>query len=214
MFLALFPVVDPIGVLPSFLGLTSRSTVGQRVAIALQAALASTAVLTFFLFAGRFVLHHFGISLGALQVAGGIVVGITGVRMILDQHDSAETTEATDHPPPQVAFSPLTIPLLAGPGAIGVVIAVQARGHGRLHALGFVVGIIAIGAVILLSLALGARFGRFLRPNLLDALTRIMGLIVLAIAVELVLHGLSEHFREKHPKLRQTTNASGLVTPL
>jgi multiple antibiotic resistance protein len=102
MFGALFPVVAPIPMAPVFVSLTSHSTAAARMRIALKSALLVFGLLVIFLFAGEPLLHAFGISLEALQIAGGIVVGLTGLAMVQQPVLVAEVDSRGD-----VAFSPL-----------------------------------------------------------------------------------------------------------
>src|SRR4029079_12227654 len=117
MFGALFPVVAPIPMAPVFVGLTAHSPQSERMRIALKSSLIAFVLLVIFLFAGEPLLHAFGISLEALQIAGGIIVGLTGLAMAQQPVVVAEAEVGRD-----VGFSPLAVPLLAGPGAFGVLI--------------------------------------------------------------------------------------------
>ena len=119
---ALFPVVAPVPMAPVFVALTADVSPSQRTRVALRATLLTFVLLLIFLFAGEPLLHAFGISLEALQIAGGIVVALAGYRMTRDP-----VRVDADEPSGDIAFSPLTMPLLAGPGAFGVLMALDAR---------------------------------------------------------------------------------------
>jgi multiple antibiotic resistance protein len=184
---ALFAIVDPLGNVPIFHALTSRMTEEQRRGEARKAALATFALLVAFLFVGRFVLDFFGITLAALEIAGGLVVGYAGWEMVTK---GLVEPDEDDHPA-SVWMSPLTMPLLAGPGALGVTLGLATRHETAHHYVGTVIG---IGAVALSALVLMLHGGRPLRRlghGGMDGLVRIFGLIVLAIAVELIAHGVT-----------------------
>jgi multiple antibiotic resistance protein len=190
---ALFPVVDPIGNAPTFAALTTRFGPDARRREALNSALVMAAILLAFLAMGEPLLHFFGISLEALQVAGGLVIGACGFQMVMAIAPPEPTTEQEEADRERIAFSPMGIPLLAGPGAMGIVMGLQARESDFLAIPGFALGIIAISAVTYVCLRLSGQLTRFLGRAGIDAITRIMGLLVLAIGIELILHGIVEH---------------------
>lgn len=186
---ALFPIVNVLGAGPIFHGLTSRMTEEQRRVEARKAAIGTFALLVVFLFVGRFVLDFFGITLAALEIAGGLVVAYAGWEMIRKGLEEADdNADATS-----VWMTPMTMPLLAGPGALGVVLGLATRHETSGHYAGTVLGIAAIALVAWVVLTHGGRLLRLLGRGGIDALIRVMGLIVLAIAVELVAHGVTSH---------------------
>jgi multiple antibiotic resistance protein len=137
------------------------------------------------------VLHAFGISLPALQIAGGLVVGHAAYGMVvngprLSDHERDASATMAD-----VSLTPLAIPLLAGPGAIGVVIGLSARASGATATLGIVLGCVAMTLLVGIVLRLGEPIADRLGANGIGALTRIFGLLILAIAIELFVHGLA-----------------------
>jgi multiple antibiotic resistance protein len=187
MFGALFPVVSPISVIPVFLVLTANRPASERMRIALKSSLYVGAILIVFLFAGEPLLHHFGISLEALQIAGGIVVGLSGLQMVMAR------VQVSKDVPGDVSFSPLAMPLLAGPGALGVLMGLESRRTSDVPSPGFVVGIVLIVLAVYACLMLAGQLVRFIGNAGLDALGRIFGLLVMAIGVEMVVHGINEH---------------------
>jgi multiple antibiotic resistance protein len=188
MFGALFPVVNPIAVVPVFLVLTANQSVSERTKIALKSALYVFGILVVFLFAGEPLLHHFGISLEALQIAGGVVVGISGLQMIMSEIDVGDAETRRD-----IAFSPLAMPLLAGPGALGVEMGLEGRRTSDIPSPGFVLAIILVAVVVLVLFLLAGQIVRFVGQAGLDALRRIFGLLVMAIGVEMIVHGINQH---------------------
>jgi multiple antibiotic resistance protein len=193
MFGALFPVVAPIPMAPVFVGLTAHSPQSERMRIALKSSLIAFVLLVIFLFAGEPLLHAFGISLEALQIAGGIIVGLTGLAMAQQPVVVAEAEVGRD-----VAFSPLAVPLLAGPGAFGVLIALDARRTTNIALAGFLIAIALITVSVYLCFIFGAQIVRFVGPAPIDAIRRLFGLIVMAIGVEMVVYGINNHESFRH----------------
>jgi multiple antibiotic resistance protein len=188
--LSLFPVINPIGNLPAFFALTAGDSAAHRRTQALRTAIYVVLLLTLFAVAGKAILHALGISLPALQIAGGLVVGhaaygmvTTGPRLSPEEH--AEGQAASD-----VSFSPMAMPLLSGPGSIGTVIALASRSAGVAPIVGIVLGALAMGLVVAATLILGGPLLAHLGPTGIAALTRIFGFLILAIAVELLAHGI------------------------
>ncbi|MGA2375334.1 MAG: MarC family protein [Candidatus Sulfotelmatobacter sp.] len=126
-FLALFPIVDPFGGIPIFFSMTSSWTAQERRNTALKTGLWVFVILVTFLFFGRFVLHFFGISLPVLKIAGGLIVANTAWGMVtsharITPEESHEAQGKED-----ISLTPLAMPLMSGPGAIGVVMALAAN---------------------------------------------------------------------------------------
>ena len=152
-----------------------------------------TGILLFFAATGLFVLSFFQISLPALRIAGGLIVAHTAWTMVtassrLTPPESAEAVQKED-----VAFVPMAMPILAGPGAIGVVMSLIARPDPdySLH-IATPAAIVAIGLVVFVLLRVGAPFAKRLGPTAVGAIDRIFGFLILAIAVQLTLSGLAE----------------------
>jgi multiple antibiotic resistance protein len=191
-FAALFPVVDPVGNAPTFAVLTGGLPAQARRREARNSAVVMAVILLVFLALGEPLLRFFGISLEGLQIAAGIVIAVCGFQMVM----SIGLPDPSDVDPGEgesVAFAPMAIPLLAGPGAMGIVMGLEARESAFLVIPGFAIGIVALAALTYGCLRVGDRLGRLLGRAGLDAVVRIMGLLVLAIGVELIIHGIVEH---------------------
>jgi multiple antibiotic resistance protein len=194
MFGALFPMVSPIAALPVFLALTAHHPASERMKIAFKSALIVFAILIVFLFAGEPLLHHFGISLEGLQIAGGIIVGVSGLQMVMkDVHAREEGALDEATRTRDVSFSPLAIPLLAGPGALGVLMGLEARRSSELPRFGFILGIFLVALTVYVCFVLGGQVVRLIGEAGVDALNRVFGLLVMAIGVEMVVHGIATH---------------------
>ncbi|MFI8105859.1 MarC family protein [Streptomyces sp. NPDC086023] len=186
-FAALFPIVDPIGNVPTFLALTTHS---DRKAVARKAVAAAMLVLVVFLAVGHFILEYFGISLAAVEFVGGLILGYTGWQMLSQPLKPA----GGQQPSSAVYFTPLAFPLLAGPGALAVVLGFSNRVDSWLDFPGWLAGTALVLAVTYLVFVHADRVLTVVGPNGIDVLNRIMGLIVLFIAAELAFHGIADEF--------------------
>jgi MarC family membrane protein len=196
MFLGLFPVVSPFVSVPTFVALTADSERERRLREARQTALIVGALLAVFLVVGEPLLHHLGISLAAIEIAGGILVGYTGFVMVLEP---APPPPDPNEPHESIAFVPMTMPLLAGPGAIGMVMSIESTSSRFLSAIGDLVGVVAMALAIYVILVASEPLLRFLGRSGIDALNRLSGLFALAIGVELVILGILHHPHLHHP---------------
>jgi multiple antibiotic resistance protein len=200
-FLALFPIANPMGAVPIFYALTANSTPTSRREQARWTAINVTWVLALFLLAGHFILLFFGLTLGVLRIAGGLIVGHTGWEMVTvhERLTSPETAEATSKE--DITFTPLAVPLISGPGAIGGVIAAAEKATTFGNYLGCLLGIAVLGGLTYLCLVLGEPFIKVLGKTGVGALNRVLGFLILAIAVQLVTEGSFAVLQERMPGL-------------
>lgn len=191
-FLALFPIVDPFGGIPIFFSMTSAWTSQDRRRTALKTGVWVFVILVTFLFFGRFVLHFFGISLPVLKIAGGLIVANTAWGMVTSHAriTPAETEEA--HDKEDISLAPLAMPLMSGPGAIGIVMGLAANVESSAAYLGMVIGIAAIALSVTLFFLMGGPLVRRLGPSAVGAINKIFGFLILAIAVQLVWDGVAD----------------------
>ena len=191
-FLALFPIVDPFGGVPIFFTMTSSWMPKDRQFTALKTGIWVFVILVTFLFFGRFVLHFFGISLPVLKIAGGLIVANTAWGMVTSHAriTPEESHEAKDKE--DISLTPLAMPLMSGPGAIGVVMALAAHVDTAASYLGMVIGIAAVALTVFLFFYLGGPLVRRLGPSAVGAINKIFGFLILAIAVQLVWDGVAD----------------------
>ena len=187
---ALLPITNPLGALAAFAGLTGSFDPAQVRRQAVLVGVYVAAILGVFALLGSFVLEGFGISLPALQIAGGIVVAHSGFGMIAPRESFSDAEKEHAATKADISFSPMALPLVAGPGAIGVVIALGARDPGIESRLAVVAAALVLGVVIAVLLRYATPWVEKLGPTGIGALTRIMGFLILAIGVELVTHGV------------------------
>lgn len=189
-FLALFPIVDPFGGVPIFFSMTSDWTAQDRNRTALKTGVWVFIILVTFLFFGRFVLLFFGISLPVLKIAGGLIVANTAWGMVTStaRISAAESHEAESKE--DISLTPLAMPLMSGPGAIGVIMALAAHVDNWSAYIGMVIGIAAVALSVTLFFLMGGPLVRRLGPGAVGAINKIFGFLILAIAVQLVWNGM------------------------
>jgi multiple antibiotic resistance protein len=191
-FLALFPIVNPLGGVPMFFTLTSDYTPEERRRTALKVAVDVVAILVIFMLFGRFVLNFFGISLPVLKIAGGLIVANTAWGMVTGSSRITREESHEAQTKPDISLTPMAMPMLSGPGSIGVVMGLAAHADHFLSYLGMVIGIVALGLTVYLLLALGGPIVKRLGPGAMGAINRIFGFLILAIAVQLVWNGAAD----------------------
>jgi multiple antibiotic resistance protein len=192
-FLAILPVVNPFSKPPIFLSITEGWTLEERRSEAFKACLYAFIILLVSLVAGTFVLEFFSISLPALQIAGGLLIARTAFQMLNPQKEHHQTP-AEEHEAKQredISFVPLAMPLLSGPGSMAVMInlATEVKFWAE-----WLIYIAAAGAVCILSyfvLAESVRLIRVLGVNGMNALSKLMGFLLLALAIQFMLNGTS-----------------------
>lgn len=179
-FVTVLVIMDPLGNIPIFLSLTRDQTLGQQRRSALLTSLVAGGVILAFALFGQQVLDLLGISLESLQVAGGLLLLVIALELLRSGHTGPEDGS------PNIALVPLGTPLLAGPGAIAATMIYSRQADGVGGALSVVLALVAVLTVVYLSMRYAGLLGRLLRDNGIDLLSRVMGLLVAAIAVQLV----------------------------
>lgn len=196
-FTSLLFIVDPVAVIPTYLVITQGNSVEARRRTALRACIAAGLLMTVFGVAGNAIFHVFGITLPAFRIAGGLILWLVALDMLRGERTTQESTEeiVEGQEKEDVALTPLAMPMLAGPGAIStvMVLAGQARGVPGYIA---VYGSIWLTAIICwLTLRAGDRLVTLLGQTGIRVMTRIMGLLLAAVATQFVITGALEAMR-------------------
>jgi len=197
LFAALLSICDPIGVVPIFLSLTHDRPPGEAGRIAAAASGAMLLVLLLAMVAGDQLLGVFGIGIPSFRVAGGILLLLLSLSMLrAEATPMRETREEHRESVAKESISvvPLAIPLLAGPGAISTVIVTAHAADTLGHYLRMSLAILGVTVVSFLCLATAPRLARLLGQTGVNIVTRVMGLILAAISIELIAGGLREIF--------------------
>ncbi len=191
--IALFVITNPVGAIPIFLGLSDPSTIAEKKQIAVKAGIAILVIFTVVIFIGKGLLGFFGISVEAFRVAGGIIIFMLGISMLNSKQSPLKhTKEEHKHAAEKedIAIVPLSIPIIAGPGAISSLI-VASHAQNDLYGKLVLVGIAAIVALIIFTfLYLAGPIGKFLGVSGIKITTRVMGMILTALAVEMIVNSL------------------------
>jgi multiple antibiotic resistance protein len=190
---ALFAMVDPLGAIPAFLAMTPQNTAAERQRMALTATLVAGGVMAAFAGLGNVIFKVFGITLAALQIAGGLILLLAALDMLRAQRSPLkETAEEKQEGviKDDIAVTPLGIPMLSGPGAIttAMVLFHKAGTPGRM-----VVFFACLVVVMVLSygiLYVSAAGARRLSPTFMNIMERLMGILLAALGVQFILVGL------------------------
>jgi len=192
-FLAILPVVNPFSKPPIFLSITEGWTNQERRSEAFKASLYAFIILLVSLVAGTFVLEFFSISLPALQIAGGLLIARTAFQMLNPQKEHHQTP-AEEHDAKQredVSFVPMAMPLLSGPGSMAVMINLATEVKFWAEWFIFIAAAAAVCIISFFVLAESVLVARFLGVNGMNALSKLMGFLLLALAVQFILNGVS-----------------------
>jgi len=196
---SLFVIVDPLAAAPAFLAMTPNDTTEQRLRTARISCLTMAIVLLAFSVAGTVIFKIFGITMPAFQIAASIVLLIIALDMLRVQRSRVqqtheETTAGIEKP--DIAITPLAIPMLAGPGAISTTILLQNEARTVVYHVTLYGCIIAVALVSYFILRVAARSARWLNPIAMSIAVRVMGLLLAAVAVQFMLNGIKAFHAE------------------
>ncbi len=191
----LLALVDPFTSIPLFLALTSHLTSNGRIKAAIAAAITVTLTLLVFQYSGETVVQALGSSLPSFQIAGGIVIAIVGLQMLAmtPMPDVNVEDEVAGQSGTHVGIVPIGIPMLGGAGAIAKVIVESHESTGIEHQGVISLIIVALGVIVAIAYCAAAPIGRVLGTAGLMVINRLAGMIVLAIAVEMIIEGITTH---------------------
>ena len=196
--------MNPFSTLPLFMALTARAAKTSRNKIARAACLYAFALLVTFLFLGTAIIDFFGISVAGIRIAGGGIIAVIGFRMLFPDGPSVAGTAQESKRETEIAFTPLAMPSLAGPGSLSVVVtaASQIRSNNpdeyQLVYAGVVLGMIITSLAAYAALRSAGPIERVLGRSGIDAMTRIFGFLLVAIGIQFLLTGISDFFGLAH----------------
>ncbi len=190
-------IVDPIAVIPTYLVITQDETAAERRRTARRACIAMVLMLVAFAATGTALFSVLGITLPAFRTAGGLILWFVALDML---HGERRTQEGRDEvaegrAKEDVALTPLAIPMLAGPGAISTVIVVSGQAEGAGQTIAVYAAIVITGLASYVALRVGEPLLGRIGKTGIRVVTRIMGLILAALAVQFVLSGVKEAFQ-------------------
>jgi len=189
----LFVVIDPVGLVPVFIAITQKEPQVSRQKIALLGVGISTIILFAFMIGGQTLLSALDISLPAFKIAGGLLLLIVGLRMVLNEDEHSVSTDPESSI--DLAVFPLATPLIAGPG--GIMTVVLLTDHTKFGAIDQAITSLALITVLLFTYV-ALLFANLIQKGLgrtgVNVVTRILGLLVAALATEIILGGIQDYF--------------------
>jgi len=203
IFAALLPIVNPLGMAPIFAEMTLGYSESVRRTVAMRVAINGVALLIASLFIGGYILQFFGITLEAVQIGGGLLVTVSGWKILNKTNDLRDKQIDSAPDTGQIlsqAFYPLTMPLTVGPGSIAVALTLGSNLHTETHlqlifsALTAAIGILLIGVTIFLCYWFSEGLQRVLGPTGTSILIRLSAFILVCIGVQIVFNGLADFY--------------------
>ena len=191
-FTSLFTMMNPLGIIPVYISLTSELPPKEAKKVAYKAVFTGFVILVLFAVAGKFIFDLFAITIHSLRIVGGIIFFIAGYDMLQARLNRIKSSKEDNFEDTKdVAISPLGIPLISGPGAITVSIVLFNDAVDVSQKVALLVVIVVLMLIMLASLLGGRQVMKFIGENGNKVLMRIMGLIVMVIAVEFLFSGLT-----------------------
>lgn len=198
-FVTFFVVIDPPGCAPIFAGLTAGATAAHRRAMAVRAVIVSAIILLVFALVGEPLLDGLGIELASFRIAGGIMLFLIALEMVFEKRtqrreDRAAKVQATSEVE-DVSIFPMAMPMIAGPGSIATVMLLMARNNGFERSVVVFGALLANLALMLVALLAAGPLMRVVGAKIEAVVTRILGVLLAALAVQFVIDGVMEQLR-------------------
>lgn len=190
-FVTLLVIIDPFGLMPLFAALTQGMSARERRSIALRACAVAAGLLILFAAFGETVLGFVGISMAAFRVAGGALLFLTALDMLFERR-TKRRQDQTEEDRPDPSVFPLAIPLIAGPGSIASIILLSGERPGAEGLITVVAVMLVVLCVVLAMFLLSGLLERMLGKTGINVVTRLLGMLLAALAVQFILDGLRE----------------------
>ncbi|MEN9322408.1 MAG: hypothetical protein RL699_188 [Bacteroidota bacterium] len=191
LFFALFSVLNPIGTIPIFVGLTQDYTQKERTRVSFKTSINVCVILLISFFVGQYVLSFFGITITALRIAGGIIIASSGFSLLNGQFNKNKginkKVEEEIQNRNDIALTPLAMPMLAGPGSISLLIAYYQEHHAPDEMIISSIAIIVVAASIYFVLRSAHYLANFLGSSGIVAISRIIGFLTIAIGIQYII---------------------------
>lgn len=188
--IGLVPLINPLAAAPTFLAITEGDTPARRNQQLLMACIYMVTILVSFLIGGSFIMSFFGLSMPGLRIAGGLLVASIGSSMLFSTPSHPEEEHAEARAKRDIAFSPLAMPMLAGPGAIAVTLGFTSLASDATDYIAIIIGILTVALMIYVTLRLSGKIVRVIGQTGMNALTKIMGFLLLCIGIQFVVNGV------------------------
>lgn len=191
LFVALFSVLNPIGTVPIFVGLTQNDTKTERSRISLWTSINVFIILIISFFIGQYVLSFFGITINALRITGGIIITSSGFSLLNGKFNKNKginkKVEQEIKVRNDIALTPLAMPMLAGPGSISLLITFYQEHHSAKDIIASCLAILAVSLIIYLMLKSAHYLSKILGTSGIVAISRIIGFLTIAIGVQYII---------------------------
>jgi multiple antibiotic resistance protein len=190
-------IVNPIAVIPTYLVITQKETSGQRAATARRACISAACILIAFAAGGSHIFRIFGITMDSFRIAGGFILWVVAMGMLHGQRSTQESASdiAEGSAKEDVALTPLAMPMLAGPGAISTIMVLASQASSMPQYIAVYASIVITMAIAWIVLRVGERLVMRIGETGIRVMTRIMGLLLAAIAVQFVIEGAHDTLR-------------------
>jgi len=217
-FLVLFVVIDPIGLAPMFAALTQGENEAWRRRMAIRGTALAAIVLLVFALLGSSLLASLNIGLPAFRIAGGVLLLLLAIDMVFARHSGVRSPTLREQAEAEhkrdISVFPLAIPLIAGPGAITTVLLTAGGRHESLMATGALLGMLALVlGLTLISLLLSSRIMRLLGETGANVVSRVLGIVLAALAVQFMLDGLQTSWTPTHVQNPASTSLAPMPGP-
>ena len=191
--IALLPLINPLASAPSFLAITEGDSHERRQEQLRHACIYRVVILVGFLVGGTFIMGFFGISIPGLRIAGGLLVAGIGSTMLMAmpvEHSEDDPARRAARAKRDVSFSPLAMPMLSGPGAIAVTVGFTSLATQWLDYVAIILGIITVALITYVTLSLSEHVVKVIGTNGMNALSKVMGFLILCIGIQFVVNGV------------------------
>jgi multiple antibiotic resistance protein len=198
IFTSILFIVDPFAVIPTFLAMTARDTTAQRRILARRGAWTCAITLIAFALGGSLIFKIFGLTIGAFKIAGGVLIGLNALDMVQARRSQQRETpveKAEGIQKDDIGILPLGVPMLAGPGAISTVMVLALGAKSVAATVAVYVSIVLTALITFFVLSAATLVERRLGQTGMRILTRLMGLVLCAIAVQFIIDGIKLSFR-------------------
>jgi multiple antibiotic resistance protein len=192
---SLFVIIDPIAVIPAFIAMTPTDSAKSKLRMARIACFVGAGVLTLFAGAGKWIFKFMGITLPAFQLAGSILLLRIALDMLYGRRSEARESDeevAAGTEKDDIAITPLGVPMLVGPGAISTALILLSQAHGVEQVIALFVSIAVVCFVSYWVLWLAVRGAHYMSPLALKLTTRLMGLLLAAVAAQFVINAIDQ----------------------
>jgi multiple antibiotic resistance protein len=199
-FVTLFVVIDPPGCAPIFAGLTGGASVAQRRSMAIRSSVIAALILFAFALIGEPLLRALGISLDAFRIAGGVMLFLIALEMVFEKRtqkreERATKVQQTPAPVEDISVFPMAMPMIAGPGSIASAMLLMARSHGFTEHATVLAALASVLILMVLALLAAGSIMRAVGPRVEGVITRVLGVLLAALAAQYVVDGISGAFR-------------------